>query len=272
MHSQILQTETSIQVSNNPIVMALQGKKIKNCDDLELGMKISACVEKAWSDLGLKQVSNDDFALLKFGIMSECRMSFQQLTLNEIEAAIHNGVRGKYGEVFGLSVIGVAKWFSSYMMALERQDGKKQLEKLQEQKPEPTTAEKFITGKKLSVDLFEKFKKSQLFDRTTIAVYEFCKQHDLIDKDYRKGVYHEAIDLLLKSKEQESAMCTDLYKRRRLNGELELFKDNVSKDILTPDQHNEVLRSAKQIALTNWFIDLINTDEDFDQLIESKRP
>jgi hypothetical protein len=265
MHNQIIKSETAIHISPNAIVMALQGKKISGCSDIELGMKISNCVEKAWSDLGLRSVSDEDFNLLKLNLMNECRMSFYNLTLDELQAAIHNGVRGKYGEVFGLSVIGVTKWLASYMTAMERQEGKKQLEKLKEEnKPEPTADEKFTTGKELSVTLFERFKKSSKFDRTVLAVYEFCKYYDLIDKDYRKGIY-------VKLRETESGLSTDLFKRRRLNAELELLKDNIQKDILTVDQHNDVLRSAKLIALKNWFNDLIIEEINFDEFIETKR-
>jgi hypothetical protein len=272
MNNQLIKTETQIVVSPNRVVMALQGKKISDCTDVELGSKISACVEKAWGDLGLRAISDTDYDLLKLNLLNECRMSFYNLTLDELQAAIHNGVRGKYGEVFGLSVIGVTKWLASYMTAMERQEGKKQLEKLKEEaKPEPTADEKFTTGKELSVTLFEKFKKSGQFDRTLLAVYEFCKYYDLIDKDYRKGIYKEAVELLVKLSEIESGLSTDLFKRRRLNAELELLKENIQKDILTVDQHNDVLRSAKLIALKNWFNDLIIEETNFDELIETKR-
>jgi hypothetical protein len=272
MHNQIIKSETAIHISPNAIVMALQGKKISGCSDIELGMKISNCVEKAWSDLGLRSVSDEDFNLLKLNLMNECRMSFYNLTLDELQAAIHNGVRGKYGEVFGLSVIGVTKWLASYMTAMERQEGKKQLEKLKEEnKPEPTADEKFTTGKELSVTLFERFKKSSKFDRTVLAVYEFCKQYDLIDKDYRKGIYKEALDLLVKAKELEANLCMDFRKRIRLKEDLELLKDNTSNDGVTTDQDNDVKRVGKQIALKNWFNDLMIEETNFDELIETKR-
>jgi hypothetical protein len=272
MNNQLIKSETEIIISPNKLVMALQGKKIIDCTDVELGSKISACIEKAWSDLGLRAISDNDYDLLKLNLLNECRMLFYNLTIDELEAAIHNGVRGKYGEVFGLSVIGVTKWLASYMTAMERQEGKKQLEKLKEEaKPEPTSDEKFTIGKLLCIDLFEKFKKSGQFDRTLLAVYEFCKYYDLIDKDYRKGIYKEALDLLVKAKELEANLCMDFRKRIRLKEDLELLKDNASNDGVTTDQDNDVKRVGKQIALKNWFNDLIINETNFDELIETKR-
>jgi hypothetical protein len=272
MSNEIIKTDGQIMICQNKIVMALQCKIMKDCTDLELAVKISACVEKAWFDLGLRPVSDTDFDLLKLNLMNECRISFYNLTLDELQAAIHNGVRGKYGEVFGLSVIGVTKWLASYMTAMERQEGKKQLEKLKEEaKPEPTADEKFTIGKQLCIDLFEKFKKSGQFDRTLLAVYEFCKYYDLIDKDYRKGIYQEAEELYIKNKEIESALTMDLIKRRRLNKELELLKNNIEKNILTKDQYSDILRCGRHIALKNWFNDLIIDETNFNELIETKR-
>jgi hypothetical protein len=272
MSNEIIKTDGQIMICQNKIVMALQGKIMKDCTDLELAVKISACVEKAWFDLGLRPVSDTDFDLLKLNLMNECRISFYNLTLDELQAAIHNGVRGKYGEVFGLSVIGVTKWLASYMTAMERQEGKKQLEKLKEEaKPEPTPDEKFTIGKHLCINLFETFKKSGQFDRTLLAVYEFCKQYDLIDKDYRKGIYKEALDLLVKAKELEANLCMDFRKRIRLKEDLELLKDNASNDGVTTDQDSDVKRMGKQIALKNWFNDLIIDETNFNELIETKR-
>jgi hypothetical protein len=272
---QIINQNTEIvSVDKMTVSELLQGKKVCESSDMELDIAITVAIEKANLDLGRVNVDATDHNHLCNTLMVEARKHFSTLTLLEIQAFIENGVRCKYSPepVYKPTVILVTNWWNAGSQDQFRIDERKRLAShVKEASPEPTADEKFTTGKELSVTLFEKFKKSGQFDRTLLAVYEFCKYYDLIDKDYRKGIYKEALDLLVKLRETESGLSTDLFKRRRLNAELELLKDNIQKDILTVDQHNDVLRSAKLIALKNWFNDLIIEEINFDEFIETKR-
>jgi hypothetical protein len=196
---------------------------------------------------------------------------YPSLRINEIPSAFANGIRNKYGEYYGLCVVSFEKFITGYLESDERAKLVKEKNQIADFKPEPTPDEKFTIGKELCVALFERFKKSGQFDRTILSVYEFCKQYDLIDKDYRKGIYKESLDLLVKAKELEANLCIDFRKRIRLKEDLELLKDNAANDGVTTDQDNDVKRVGKQIALKNWFNDLIINETNFDELIETKR-
>jgi hypothetical protein len=56
---------------------------------------------------------------------------------------------------------------------------------------------------------------------------------------------------LVKDKEIEIALCSNLMKRRELSASLEMLKQNIANDILTEEQHDERRRVAKRMVLTN---------------------
>lgn len=277
MDNQLVKTDNSlqtIQFTKNKVMIALQGKKIKDCSDMELAATVSASVEKANSDLGLKDKPDEDIDLLKLGIMSECRMSFDCLTLDELKSAIHNGVRGKYGEVFGLSVIQVAKWLAAYMTDINRHEQKKELNNLLEKEvnKEPTPDEKYTLGKELCLSVFEHYQKTNQLPISALAAYSFLNKYEMIDKTYKTGLLSVAIEEIILERQKEIVSCMDIYKRRRLNAELELFNKALEMDIFNKDQFNEVNRTRQKIALRNFFQDLIMNEESLAELIESKRP
>lgn len=198
--------------------------------------------------------------------------NFPSLRMTEIPLAFSNGIRHKYGEYFGLCVVSFEKFITGYLDSPERAELVKEKSKLIDEKIEPTPDEKFTIGKQLCIDLFEKFKMAGQLDRTALAVYEFLKSANLIDDDYRKGIYGQAMEETVAEKSLQAGLCMDLHKRRILNAELECFNDNISKDMLTTEQHNEVLRTGRKIILKNIFRDMIINEEDLGELIETKRP
>jgi hypothetical protein len=196
---------------------------------------------------------------------------FPSMRMQEIPVAFANGIRKMYGDYFGLSVVTFEGFITGYLNSPKRVELVKEKVKMIDYKPEPTADEKFTTGKNLATDLFEVFKRSGQFGLSVLAVYEFINSLGLIDKEY-KTVYQEAMELTVVIKKQEIANCMDIYKRRRLNVELEFLTDNIEKDMLTKEQHNEVLRTGKKIILKNWFQDLIVNEDSLDELIENCRP
>jgi hypothetical protein len=212
-----------------------------------------------------------DLSYLVNAVTDSIIEKYPTLRIAEIPQAFAKGIRNNYGEYYGLCVVSFEKFITGYLESDERAKLVKEKNKIIDFMPEPTPDEKFTTGKQLSIDLFEKFKKSGQFDRTILSVYEFCKYYDLIDKDYRKGIYQESEELYIKNKEIESALTMDLIKRRRLNKELKLLKNNIENNILTKDQYSDILRCGQHIALKNWFNDLIIEEINFYELIETKR-
>lgn len=251
------------------IKAALTTPKVLNALPYEIDGAISMAVERAIFFLGLK-TPEDDRDGIKITVIADVKKAFTHLTVGELGVAIDNGVRGKYGAFIGLSPKDIYNWILAYSISHERKISKGEIELIEENK-EPTADEKFTIGKQLCIDLFEKFKIAGQLDRTALAVYEFLKSANLIDDDYRKGIYPQAMEDTIAEKSLQVGLCMDLHKRRGLNAELECLTDNISKDMLTTEQHSEVLRTGRKIILKNIFRDMIINEQDLAELIEMKR-
>lgn len=197
--------------------------------------------------------------------------NYPSLRLHEIPTAFGNGIRKEYGEFFGLSVVSFEQFIKGYLASPKRTNLVKDVANISETKPEPTAEDKFNTGKALCIELFEKYKASGQFGLSVLTVYEFLNSLNLIPKDYKTGIYGQALDATVANKRSEITLCTDLHKRRLLNGELEILLENIANDGITTDQHNEVLRNGKKIILKNWFDDLIMNEIDLNSLLIYKR-
>lgn len=259
------QVESEFQL----IKAALGGTKITHSLPYEIDSCVSTSVEKAIFFLGLK-TAIDDRNAIKITVISDIKKHFSNLTLSEISIAIDNGVRGKYGGVIGLSPKDVYNWIDAYSKSAERNMAKGEII-TQKVKNEPTADEKFTVGKDLCLELFAKYEASQQLTMSALAVYEYLKSLDLIQKDYKIGIYKQAVEETIKNKRIEVTLSQDLHRRRIMNAELEILEQNYLNDGLTQDQHNEVLRTGRKIILKNWFDDLIINEENLEELIEAKR-
>jgi len=81
----------------------------------------------------------------------------------------------------------------------------------------------------------------------------------------------DALPQLVKDKEMEIALSTNLMKRRELNAALEMLKQNLANDILTKEQHEEQKRVAKRLVITNWLRDALLNEANLPQIIEQQR-
>jgi hypothetical protein len=197
------------------------------------------------------------------------------MRLQEIPTAFAKGIRKEYGEYYGLCVVSFELFIAGYLNSEERLKLAEQKNRLLiEEKNEPTDDEKFNTAKNLCVDAFQSIKgqnANRSISLVALSIYTFLDSLELIDKDYKMGIMKEAMDLTVKNKEFELTFCNDILKRRALGIELEILKENIEKDVITKIQYEDIVKTAKKIALNNYFRDLITNDDNLEEFIESKR-
>ncbi|HEY4326132.1 MAG TPA: hypothetical protein VGN20_19235 [Mucilaginibacter sp.] len=227
---------------------------------------VKTSISKCFLDLNKEPLPKNSSEHLINGITDTIIKFFPSLKTKEIPEIFANGVRGEYGDYYGLSVITFENFIKAHLARV-----KSKTKPTAEPSPEPTPDEKFDTGKALFVKLIKKYQASGTIDISASAIYEFIKPLGLIASSYKQGVYREAMNKTIAQKEIELINCTDLIRRRLLNGALECLKSNIEKDMITVEQNNEIVRTGKSIILQYWFNDLLIDDTDIDQLIEEKR-
>lgn len=66
-------------------------------------------------DMAGQKVDNANLKLIVRELMRDLETRYKLLSMEEVETIIGNGIRGDYGEYYGLSVASISKWFKSYM-------------------------------------------------------------------------------------------------------------------------------------------------------------
>lgn len=85
-------------------------------DQLEVKRYLLAIISKTMFHNGQKIDEDTKFLLVEeFYKEIENTPKFKNLTAKEIEVAFHKGVRGEYGEFYGLSVVTFTKWIKSFL-------------------------------------------------------------------------------------------------------------------------------------------------------------
>ena len=236
----------------------------------DLFRAVNAAIAKCYADLNFKVP--DDPSYLVNEVTDSIMERFPSMRIAEIPVAFANGIRGKYGEYFGLCVISFEQFIQGYLDSQDRVKLVEEKNRLQiEEKTEPTADEKFNTAKKLVTEAAERVRAGKPIGITATAMYSFLNSLGLIGKDYKTGMMQEALTLLIKEKETDLAYATDLMKRRQLNNALELLKQNIANDILTSQQYDECKRLARRQVATNWLRDMLMNNADVGRLIEDKR-
>ncbi len=99
--------ETAISIYNPDTRM----QKIKTQDKL---MWVTAMITRMY-DMAGQKAEKENLKLLVRELIRDLESRYRLLALEEVETIIGNGVRGDFGEYYGLSVASIAKWFKTYM-------------------------------------------------------------------------------------------------------------------------------------------------------------
>jgi hypothetical protein len=252
--------------NNNPLLQPNALNSVKE----DLFKAVNAAIAKCYADLNFKVPEDPSYLVNE--VTDSIMERFPSMRIAEVPVAFANGIRGKYGEYFGLCVVSFEQFIQGYLESADRIKLVHDKNRLQlEQKTEPTANEKFDTARQLVMNAYEKVKTGKPIGITATTVYAFLNSIGLIGTDYKHGAMEDAMPQLVKDKEVEIAMCTNLIKRRELNAALEMLKQNLANDILTKEQHEECKRVAKRLVITNWLRDALMNEANLAQIIEQQR-
>lgn len=238
----------------------------------EVFAAVAASIARCYADLNQRNPDNNMKDYMANELTDNIISRFPQLRIAEIPIAFANGIRGKYGEYFGLSVISFEQFIAGYLDSEDRMklmDERNRL--LLEVKTEKTPDEIFSLQKISCLEIVQRPEKT--FNLMAPGVYDFLNSLGLIDKDYKEGIMKEALDQLLKEKNSEAGLCLDRDRRKKLKAYIDELNTSISNDAIdkSSEQYREWLRIAKRICMINWFRDMVTNETDLSGLIEAKR-
>lgn len=110
--------------NENHYLKALNSKLIVDMPHIEAQTKIVDILTQLYFDNG-RVITAKELILLSGGVINEVKRYFQRLKIEELELCFNNGIRGEYGEFFGLNIVTFHKWIKAFLIEDKRVEAMK---------------------------------------------------------------------------------------------------------------------------------------------------
>jgi hypothetical protein len=112
-------TNEIVLIRNN-----LAGLRIGEHDEETVKSSLALIVQKIFQYAGQKPEKRDIAVICK-EISSDLTKRYKGMTMNEVDYALTYGVKGEYGEYFGINVASISKWIKAYYNSEERKEAQR---------------------------------------------------------------------------------------------------------------------------------------------------
>ena len=182
--------------------------------------------------------------------------SFSNLKASEIKTAIRNGIRGEYGDYFGLTIVSINKWLKAFKSDLKRQEAiSKQIE-YERMLSEP----KELDIEKLNADFWakeeiriKKFQQTGEFDvnspRLHLSIYEDSGKIKL-SKDDKWDFYNFALKEYYENLQGKVFLPHQREERRLHKEEIQRYDTNE----LTEQDKANIIQLACANVLKDYYL------------------
>lgn len=162
----------------NKYEIAVAGEKIANSKGIGRGVAkliSSLCALKG-------QVMNDeDIVIIANALRTDLKERYGGLTMEEVDIALNNGVRGDYGDYYGLNLITFLGWIKAYSMSNARLDAKKSCGVVKSLPPVSPVYE-FEKMKMLCLRSFNLYTETKNVGYMYVTIYQFLQKIGLISQ------------------------------------------------------------------------------------------
>ncbi|CDN30196.1 hypothetical protein BN938_0459 [Mucinivorans hirudinis] len=229
-------------------------------------MQSRLCVEIARAvALAGQSIEVNDLKFAAFELSQEIQRSFRELTLAEIAIAIDSGVKGKFGDYYGINVVSIIKWLNAYQESDIRKlcftSYRKMLElKALPQQTSKSEAEIYQSNRLYAIEKFDGFLRDGYFDDWGNCTYSFLAEQQILN-------------LTLEDKHRIYELA-----RRRVTANLResVVKDSTVRHILKQIEMGDgsdiyrVKMQAQKIALRDFFEMLRSQNRHLSEIIKDK--
>jgi hypothetical protein len=241
---------------------------IKDSDNFTLFEIFKNSITKAY--LLIRYDSPSELALIIGETLRLALTNCPDIRENEINIAFTRGVLGEYGDFKGLSVVTFIGFLKSYLKDEERQ----RIIALSMVKPEekkiPTAEEVFEMAKGNALKALNDVKIGRDITLSGSAVYDWLSLLGVISlsTEEKNESMDEAKSQLIEEYTHKNMTETDRFKRIDNTTIIDTLNSDYKS---SQDVHKKLIRRAKTISLKYFLQGIIVSEENFDELIESKR-
>lgn len=197
------------------LLAALKSTRILDLQKQAATERISEMLTQVYYTAGQK-LEGKDLSLLTQALYLEVKNYFSFLRIEELKIALNEGVRGQYGEYFGINIKTIHNWVRAYQVSENRKQKLKELKaETSDYKPDLNAIKceywnyilmqlkRFKNGGQMEITnplmMFREFWNNDLLKPTKEeaeefkqqAVYELEKRRDLVQKALTRKEYNE---------------------------------------------------------------------------------
>ena len=226
-------------------------------------------VAKSFADLNIKSLAQSDRDYLVNELTDNIIARYPAIRINEIPVAIANGVRGKYGEFYGLSVIAFERFIEQYLLSEERTQAVKALPAPEVTKRIPGKEEQFALAKSNALMALQRKQAGRSIASMASSVYDFLDRLQLLNfsKDEKYDMMADACRELV-GELKYKLLTAPGHERIALRRDAEAYTAALKGGALTDTQKQNVVRISKRLALGAFLQQVMLEEVDLGGMIE----
>jgi hypothetical protein len=250
----------------------LKEEMVKNLPKREVFNAILIAVAKAYADLNVKEISKPDRDYLVNELTDNILKRFPSIRLCEMPEAIFDGVRGKYGEYYGLSLVAFEGFIERYLQSATRKELVKTLPNDIDTPQPPDLQTQFATAKSNAMKALKLKVNRKGIDNLASSVYYFLNRLKLIpftNAEKRDILADAQRELIVDLKFKLTLPRTD---RNAIKSDIAAYTKSVSEHAPLDARLLTLAKMcARKLALDIFLNSVILEDTDLEALIESRR-
>lgn len=229
-------------------------------------------VAKSFADLNIKSLDQADRDYLVNELTDNVIARYPAIRINEIPVAIANGIRGKYGEFYGLSVISFERFVEQYLLSEERVQAVRSLPAPEFAKRVPDKDEQFALAKSNTLMALQRKQANKAIASMASSVYDFLDKLKLLQfsKDEKYDMMADACRELV-GELKFKLLTAPGHQRIALRRDADAYTKALTGGALTDEQKQNVVRISKRLALDAFLQQVIMEGLNLGGLIEGKR-
>jgi len=233
---------------------------------------VLASVAKAFADMNVKSITATERDYMVNELTDNIIARYPAIRVSEIPVAIAHGVRGRYGEFFGLSVVAFERFIEQYLLSEDRSRAVKEVFRDEQGRRIPSREEQFATAKANALMVLERKRSGQSFSNMAVTVYDCLDRLGLFQfsKDEKYDMMADACRELV-SELKYKLFNTRGVDRNTTKRDIKAYTAALTGGALTDEQNQHVIRISKRQALDAFLQQVLLDDLDLEKMMEDRK-
>jgi hypothetical protein len=229
-------------------------------------------VAKSFADLNVKSISQQERDYMVNELTDNIIARYPSIRISEIPEAIAQGIRGKFGEFYGLSVISFERFIGQYLLSESRTNAVKEMPAPGLERAIPGKEAQFALARSNALMALQRKTVNKAISSMASSVYDFLDKLQLLKftRDEKYDMMADAARELV-GELKFKLLKAPGHERIALRREIGDYTAALTGGPLTGMQKQNIIRISKRLALDAFLQQVMIEEIDLGELIEGKR-